>query len=504
METRQQAQPALAVRELTVRIVGKAPLVNGVSFSVSPGECVAIVGRSGAGKSVLAQTLLGMKQDDGWEVRAEQFSLAGADVLPLSARQRRRLRGEKIALVLQDALQSLDPLRTIGAEVQEVLRLHGVGRARRRELSLAALGKVGLPQPEQMARRRSGQLSGGMRQRALIAAALVSDPEVIVADEPTTALDSVVASHVIDLLGEIRDQGKALIFISHDLSAVSKIADRIAVMDNGQIVEVGTTEQIFSHPKHPVTTALLAATRRPCAPPAAPIADAEPAISTTDVNRAFAVPGGNVQALSNASLDVFPGQATGIVGSSGSGKTTLARILVRADRPDSGTLRLSRPDLRIRLIPQDPLATFDPRWKVGQILSASLRGGAGGIAELLAAVDLPPAVVDRNPITLSGGERQRVAIARALAAAPDVLVCDEPVSALDSVTQAEILELFSSLQRDRQLTILFISHDLSAVRGLCQRIAVMSQGRIVEQGDIKSVLSNPQQADTRALVRAEF
>ncbi|QIK62772.1 ABC transporter ATP-binding protein [Leucobacter viscericola] len=481
----------LEVRGLSVQH-GGSQILGGISFAVEPGECLAIVGESGAGKSVLTRTLLGLTQaDPQWRVQAEHLLVAGHNMREATQRDWRALRGSEVGLILQDALQSLDPLRTIEAEVGEALeirdrRAFGQGRGLRRARVLETLKRAGLTRAAQHLRQRSGELSGGMRQRALIASALVGDPGLLIADEPTTALDPTTAARVLDLFAEIRASGTALLLISHDLQSVAQVADRVAVLDRGKIVEVGDRLQILSEPQHPVTQQLLAAAPSGPKPDPAP-APGEPLITVSGGTRKFALGKGQTLALDDVSFGLRRGEAVGVLGESGAGKTTLARVLVGAERLDAGTVE--RAAARVRLIPQDPLATFDPRWRVERIIAASNRLPGTSVAELLTMVDLDPALARRRPTTLSGGQRQRVAIARALAADPDVLVCDEPVSALDVSTQAGVLDLLRRLQSERGLTIVFVSHDLAALRTVSDRVLVMRDGRIVEQGPTEEVFA---------------
>ncbi|WP_449281278.1 ABC transporter ATP-binding protein [Leucobacter sp.] len=511
----------LEVAGLTVSLASARPgrgegdagaVLEGVSLRVEAGECLAIVGESGAGKSVLARTLLGLTQaDHGWRVRADRFEVADRDARRLSQRQWRGLRGRTVSLVLQDALQSLDPLRTIEAEVGEALAIRGVRGHRRREAVIAALAAAGLPDAARRLRQRSTELSGGMRQRALIASALVDAPRLLVADEPTTALDPTTAARVLRLFDEVKHQGTGLVLISHDLASVARIADRIAVLDRGRIVESGTAEEVLERPRHPAARVLVDAIPRG-AKPAAPrgSADGPELLSLRGAARRFPSPEGGTTGVQGVDLVLRRGEAVGVVGESGAGKSTLARLLVGAEQPDAGTVELADPGRRIRLIPQDPLATFDPRWRVERIIGASIKGAAGAAstpaaaaltpAALLEQVGLGPELLRRHPATLSGGQRQRVAIARALAAEPDVLVCDEPVSALDVSTQAGILALLRELQYRRGVAIVFVSHDLAAVRTVCDRVLIMRDGRIVEEGGTEEVLTAPRDPFTRELV----
>lgn len=529
------AAPRIAaadVRGLSVRLPGSGEVLRGVDLAVGAGECVAIVGESGAGKSILARTMLGLTHEmRGARVDAERLEIAGTDMRRASRRSRRAMRGRNVSLVLQDALQSLDPLRTIEAETAEILAVRGMARRDRRRAVVEALTDAGLGDADALLRRRPGELSGGMRQRALIASAIVGDAELLIADEPTTALDATTAVRVLDLLGRLRDEGTAIVLISHDLRAVARVADRIAVLDDGRVVEEAPAARLLAAPMHPTTRALLDAVPsgpKPAAGPRprenartaavseatrragrssagaagssgrSPAPLAETRVSATSVSRRY----DGVAAVHGASLEVRSGEVLGIVGESGSGKSTLARLLIGAEKPDAGEIRLSDPPPRIRFVPQDPLGSFDPRHAVERILRLSRRDGAPDAPALLSRVGLGPELLGRRPATLSGGQRQRVAIARALAGRPDILVCDEPVSALDVTTQAGILDLLLGLQRDDGLGMAFISHDLAVVRRVSDRVAVMRAGEIVEQGDTERVYAAPEHPFTAELIAA--
>ncbi|WP_052129166.1 dipeptide ABC transporter ATP-binding protein [Clavibacter michiganensis] len=533
---------ALRVEDLRVSFAG-VPVVHGVSLRIAPGECLALVGTSGSGKSVTARSLLGLA-GSGADVRADVLEVAGRDLRAAGPREWRRVRGSGVGLVLQDALSSLDPLRPIGREIGDALRLHGMRDARARQARvLELLERVGMPDPAIRVRQRSGELSGGLRQRALLAAALALDPPLLVADEPTTALDATVQARIIDLLADLRTRGQATLLVSHDLAVVARLADRVAVMHDGRIVEEGPVADVLRAPAHrrtralvaavptgvprgvPLSAARLEAARTPVerTVPSPPSADHAIVLRATGLRRAFAGPGGSLRtAVDDVSLEVRRGRTLGLVGGSGSGKTTVARLLLALEEPDAGDVTLDgepwsgiperarrsrRP--RVGAVYQDPLASFDPRWTVDRILRDALAVAGRSDAEafdsaatLLAQVGLDPALLTRRPARLSGGQRQRVAIARALAARPDVLICDEPVSALDIAIQAQVLDLLDELQRRLGLGLLLISHDLGVVGHMSDEVAVMADGRIVERGSAADVLARPAHPVTRALLAA--
>ncbi|MFP5291022.1 MAG: dipeptide ABC transporter ATP-binding protein [Actinomycetes bacterium] len=548
--------PRLVVENLRVSFRtphGERPVVRGLSFSLGAGECVAIVGESGSGKSVSARSLVGLTGRGG-VVRVDRLEILGADARALRARGWRRLRGRHVGFVLQDALTSLDPLRAVGRELDEALRLHGrAPRAERRRRAVELLHRVGVPRPEERARLRPDELSGGLRQRALIATAIAHDPEIVIADEPTTALDATVQAHVLAELDAMRSRGTAVILISHDLSVVARLADRIVVMRGGEVVESGPAARLLGSPEHPYTRRLVAAvpgletrgralgpdgTEAPCAPspaaaPADPAADRRVVLEARGLVKSFAVRGAARgaagapaasprRAVDDVSFALRAGETLGIVGESGSGKSTTARLALGLAEPDEGEVTVlgapwsrvpeaRRRPLRPRLavVAQDPLSTFDPRWTVGRILADALprairRDSAAreaAVHRLLADVGLPAAdVLARFPLTLSGGQRQRVAIARALASEPAVIVLDEAVSALDVTIQAQILDLLGALQRERGLAYLFISHDLGVIGHVSDRVLVMQHGQVVEQGPTERVLRAPEHPYTQELV----
>ncbi|MEU5401321.1 ABC transporter ATP-binding protein [Streptomyces sp. NPDC005963] len=521
--------PLIEVSGLDVRF-GSGPrqvhAVRGASLALAPGRCLALVGESGSGKSALARSLLGLTGPTA-VVTAERLELFGRDARGFRDRQWRSVRGRRIGLVAQDALVALDPLRPIGKEIAEPLLTHRVvPRAAVADRVVELLERVGVPEPRERAASHVHQLSGGLRQRALIASALAAGPGVLIADEPTTALDASVQARILALLGELKEAGTALLLISHDFAVVEALADEVTVMKDGRMVESGATAQVLDHPRHPYTKALLASVpgngarvRTPAATPA----DVAPLLEVRSVDKVFPGPRGTRRtAVADVSLDLRPGEALGLVGESGSGKSTLARMILGLTPPDSGDIRLaSAPwssvrerDRRarrhdIQLVPQDALSAFDPRWDVARIIAEGMAPAGLGHArqhartvELLQRVGLGPEHLERRPLALSGGQRQRVAIARALAPRPKLLVCDEPVSALDVSVQAQVLGLLRELQESLGLALLFISHDLAVVREVCARVLVMKDGQVVEEGPVEDVFATPSHPYTRTLLEA--
>ncbi|MFF1876978.1 dipeptide ABC transporter ATP-binding protein [Leifsonia sp. NPDC058230] len=511
-------------------------VVSGVSFDLLPGECVAIVGESGSGKSVTARSLVGLAGTNAI-VHADALEIHHEDVRTFTPRQWRRIRGRDIGFVLQDALVSLDPLRPVGAEIAEALRLHKWGdRAARAQRVLHLLTRVGVPLPELRAKQRPDQLSGGLRQRALIASAIALDPDIVIADEPTTALDVTVQAQVLAQLEEMKRRGASIILISHDLSVVAQLADQILVMRGGVVLEQGTAAEVLGSPRHEYTKALIAAvpseaTRGKALSPgtieaatdAQPPAEvAAPVLEATGLVKRFHTRDGSVtRAVDGVSFTLSAGETLGIVGESGSGKSTTARLALGLESLDGGEVRLLgqawsvlperrrrtlRP--RISVVYQDPLSSFDPRWNVERILVDALRGerftSAAArrerVLELLDLVGLTPEVLNRFPLRLSGGQRQRVAIARALAPRPSVIVLDEAVSALDVTIQAQILDLLVALQRETGVSYLFISHDLGVISHLSDRVLVMKDGVVVEEGRPDDIFRHPAHPYTRDLI----
>ena len=529
-------QPLIDVQDLQVRFGSHAaPTLKGVSFQLHRGECLALVGESGSGKSVTSRTLAGLT-GAGAQVQASRLAFAGQDLRQFDERTWRKVRGAQIGFVMQDALGSLDPLRPVGKEIAEPLHLHtDLDRAQREARVIELLRAVGVPEPELRARQFPYQLSGGLRQRALIASAIACNPRLLIADEPTTALDTTVQAQVLALLESLRGESTAMLIVSHDLAVVSRLANRVAVMHNGIIVEQGSVDEVLHDPQHPYTQYLLragravhfrrtqGAARTPLAIVPTQAEHTPPLLQVNALSKAFKGPDGTLRTVVNqVSLQLRRGKTLGIVGESGSGKTTLTRMILGLETPDSGDIQIKgqpwlslsaveKRQLRrsIQVVFQDPLSSFDPRYNVRRVLSEALEVAghkrsewAARAEELLALVHLDAALLERRPIELSGGQRQRIAIARALAAQPQILVCDEPVSALDVSVQAQILELLDDLKQRLGLACLFISHDLGVINHVSDDVLVMKDGVAVESGRVRDVFDHPQHPYTQALLEA--
>jgi peptide/nickel transport system ATP-binding protein len=520
-------------------------VIHDLTLSVRPGECLALVGESGSGKSVTARTLVGLT-GPGAHVRSRAQRFNGQDASAWGEGQWSRVRGREAGFILQDALSSLDSLRTVGDEVGEVLRLHGdLDRAARRARVVDLLASVGVPDPEVRAGQYPHQLSGGLRQRALIASAIAADPGFLIADEPTTALDATIAAQVLRLLGGLKGGSTAMLVVSHDLAVVADLADRVAVMRDGEIVEEGTVEAVLQDPRHPYTQGLLAAIpsrssrgRRltvrdraesdlaasgPSRDPSRELTNPPAALAVEGLTKTFAGPDGSRRtAVDDVSFTLAKGTTLGIVGESGSGKSTVARIALGVEAADTGTVQVrgrtwaehrGARDLAARrsvqMIYQDPLQSFDPRKTVRQVIGQAVAAAgtprtarAARVLELLDLVGLPADRARSRPLELSGGQRQRVAIARALAAEPEVIICDEPVSALDITVQARILDLLTDLQERFGLSYLFISHDLGVIQHVSREVLVLKDGVVLEHGSVADVFDHPGHEYTRQLINA--
>jgi len=528
------AAPLLSVENLAVGFTqgGRTTrAVDGVSFSLPRGGTLALVGESGSGKSVTAMAIARLLESSGAEVLGGRILFAGQDLLRASEPAMRRIRGKAITMVFQEPMTSLNPLHPIEKQLGEILELHGLsGGTRLRPRVIELLTEVGIPDPASRLGAFPHQLSGGQRQRVMIAMALANRPDLLIADEPTTALDVTVQAQILRLLKELQQKlGMAMLFITHDLGIVRRIADDVAVMQKGRVVEAGKVETIFRAPQHPYTRMLLAAEPKGAPPPADP--SAKSILEAGDLKVWFPIKRGflrrtvgHVKAVDGISLQVREGQTVGVVGESGSGKTTLGLAilrLIRSEGPvsylgrridglDSTALRPLRRDMQV--VFQDPYGSLSPRLSVAEIVEEGLTvqrrlpyaERREIVARALADTGLDPATMDRYPHEFSGGQRQRIAIARAMVLDPKFVVLDEPTSALDMSVQAQIVDLLRDLQARRGLAYLFISHDLKVVRALATEIIVMRAGRVVESGPAADVFAAPKTDYTRALFAAAF
>ncbi|MGO1948103.1 MAG: dipeptide ABC transporter ATP-binding protein [Mycobacteriaceae bacterium] len=531
------------------------PVVKDISFTLDRGRCIALVGESGSGKSVTARSLVGLT-GEGAVVNADALEFEGAELQGRPDSWWQDIRGSRIGFVLQDALVSLDPLRPVGKEISEAFTLHagtrGVDvpeRSARDDAVTNLLAEVGVPEPEIRARQRPDELSGGLRQRALIASAIALNPSLVIADEPTTALDVTVQAQVLDVLETMISAGTSVILISHDLAVVARLADEVLVMNGGRVVESGPTEELLRAPQHPYTRQLInavpsertkggrlttpARSHRSASslfPPHEANPDSVhsetsgPVLDVQNVSKSYRGPDRQYRrVVKDISFHLNRGETVGIVGESGSGKSTLARIALALVKPDSGHAYFngerwsdaSEPRQRairrkISVVFQDPLSSFDPRWKVSRILTDAIHLGDPRYAskprdravELLEIVGLSSDHLDVWPLHLSGGQRQRVAIARALATDPEIIVLDEAVSALDVSIQAQILDLLSDLQDQLNVSYLFISHDLGVIHHMSDRVLVIQDGNLVEHGPADTVFNAPQHPYTQQLLES--
>ncbi|MGF1552329.1 MAG: ABC transporter ATP-binding protein [Paracoccaceae bacterium] len=521
----------LAVRDLTVALppgADRAHAVEGVSFELAAGEILCVVGESGSGKSVSANAIMGLLPE-GLEVVSGRIDFDGRDLLSLSEAQMMALRGRRVSMVFQEPMSALNPLMRVGAQIAEAFEAHGALAPReRRARALALLDEVGIPEPETAIRAHPHQLSGGQRQRVTIAMALALEPQILIADEPTTALDVTTQAQILALIEALRRRrGMGVLFVTHDFGVVADIADRVVVMRAGRIVEAGRAEEVLRRPRHPYTRALIDAIPRAAARAATGRTGA-PILAVERLSKTFTSGGGLgrarrvVHAVRDASFELIAGETVGIVGESGSGKSTLGRCVVRLTDPTAGRVLLGGTDIaalrgralrdarrRVQMIFQDPFSSLNPRARVGRILTegpvahGTPRPQARARArEILEMVGLDPGAMDRFPHEFSGGQRQRVGIARALMLDPEVIVADEAVSALDVQVQAQVLALLADLKSRLGLSMLFVTHDLRVAAAICDRILVMQRGRIVEAGPAARVLSRPETDYARSLLDA--
>src|SRR6186713_1007290 len=526
-------EPLLAVKDLSIAFAaGRQVLaVDRISFSIKKGETLALVGESGSGKSATALSIMKLLPYPAASHPSGQVMFKGQDLLGLSERDIREIRGADITIIFQEPMTSLNPLHTIEQQIGEILLLHrGLTGKPARARILELLNQVGIPNPETRLKSYPHQMSGGQRQRVMIAMALANEPDLLIADEPTTALDVTIQAQVLELLFDLRERlGMAMLLITHDLGVVRKMADRVCVMNDGEVVEAGAADDVFERPTHDYTKKLLGAV--PKGRPLPAPGQHSTLVATEDlkvwypIKRWFGAPKDFVKAVDGVSIAVPRGHTLGVVGESGSGKTTLGLALLRiarsegaiafdGERIDTRNTKAMRPRRRrMQIVFQDPFASLSPKMSVRQIVGEGLPihrpelsrdERSDEVARILDEVGLGPAVLDRYPHEFSGGQRQRIAIARAMIVKPDLVVLDEPTSALDMSVQGQIIELLRELQERHGLTYVFISHDLKVVRALAHELLVLKGGRVVEQGPADKLFDAPQCEYTRELISASL
>ncbi|MGO7447362.1 ABC transporter ATP-binding protein [Rhizobium ruizarguesonis] len=513
---------------------GMVEAVKDVSFQLYRGETIAIVGESGSGKSVTARTVMGLLSKRAVVSEKSTVAYDGSNILKFSERARRKLRGDRISMIFQEPMSSLNPIYTIGSQIVEAIRVHRrISKRDAQKRALELLEHVQIPDPAARLMQYPHQLSGGQRQRVMIAMALANDPDVLIADEPTTALDVTVQAQILNLIRNLQKElGMAVILITHDLTVVRQFSDYVYVMQLGEVREHNTTETLFANPQDAYTRHLLASEPRGQANPLPEGSDV--ILDAKGVRVSFMMRHGTflrpamreLVAVDSLDLTLRRHETLGLVGESGSGKTTFGQAILRLNTPDSGEIHfdhqpihgLSRAEMRplrarMQVVFQDPFSSLNPRMTIGQIIEEGLvvnrLGATKGerqdrVREALVAAGMPGNILSRFPHEFSGGQRQRIAIARAIALEPEFILLDEPTSALDLSVQAQIIELLRKLQDERGLSYLFISHDLKVVRALCHRVIVMQHGKIVEEGPVNEVLTHPKTAYTERLVKAAF
>ena len=506
--------------------------VENLSIDLSAGETLCIVGESGSGKSLTARALMGLLPAPHVQVTKGSITFCSEELTQASEQRMRQIRGSEISMIFQEPMTALNPVMTIGGQIDEVFRFHAnMSKIDRRKRAIELLKDVHLPDPKQIVAAYPHELSGGQRQRAMIAMALALEPKILIADEPTTALDVTTQAQILKLINEMQDVHESgVLFITHDFGVVADIADRVVVMQYGHVVETGTVKKVLNAPEHSYTQALIASV--PSLIPRAPRPRSQQSVlSAQNVQKSFGggksffgfgKPNRHVRAVEDVTLDLRRGETLGVVGESGSGKSTLARCIIRLLESDSGNILLDGQDIsalgrsnmrpyrkKIQMVFQDPFASLNPRIKVGQIISQGpiIQGEAKESAEarsreLLEIVGLDERAFNRYPHEFSGGQRQRIGIARALALSPEILVADEPVSALDVSIQAQILQLLDEIREKMKLSMLFITHDLRVAAQVCDRLAVMRFGEIVETGATAEVFQSPQHSYTQELLAA--
>ncbi len=525
------AQDLLDIQELQVALprgADRALAVDGVSIQVARDEILCLVGESGSGKSLTARAIMGLLPQPHVRATGGRILFEGDDLLQAPPGRMRDLRGKDIAMIFQEPMTALNPLLTIGDQIDEVVEVHtDLSRSARRKRVVEMLADVHLPDPDSIYDAYPHQLSGGQRQRAMIAMALILEPKILIADEPTTALDVTTQAQILRLIKELQaDHHTGVLFITHDFGVVAEIADRVAVMQYGKLVESGTADQVLNSPRADYTKALVAAVPTLVPQATADRSGAPKVLETVELSKTFSTGGGlfggggrEVRAVQKVSLTLRRNETLGVVGESGSGKSTVARLIIRLIEADAGQVLLDGRDLlevpkrelrpyrkRIQMVFQDPYASLNPRYKVGRLIAEGpiTHGVPADQArararELLDLVGLDPKVADRFPHEFSGGQRQRIGIARALALDPEILIADEPVSALDVSVQAQVLRLLADIRERLNLSMLFITHDLCVAAQICDSIAVMHRGEVVEYGATREIFAAPRHPYTREL-----
>lgn len=513
----------LEVRNLSVEFhtaAGTVHAVKNVSFHLERGETLAILGESGSGKSVSSSAIMDLIDMPPGRITSGEIWFDGQDLLKLPSSARREINGRRIAMIFQDPLSHLNPVYTVGWQIEEALTAHGADKAQARSEALRLVGRVGIPHPEASLKKYPHEFSGGQRQRLMIAMALALRPDLLIADEPTTALDVTVQAEVLALLKELQlETGMGVLIITHDLGVVAEIADRVVVMNGGEVVETGVTREVYHNPTHPYTRKLIAAApgkgaMHPEQPPV------EPVLSVRQARKVY----GLFAAVEEVSFDLMPGETLAIVGESGSGKSTVAKLLLRLEEPTAGQALWMGRDLftmspaelfklrrDLQMVFQDPTQSLNPRMTVWQLITEAWvihpdilpqDKWKARVAELLAQVGLKPEMANRCPHQFSGGQRQRIAIARALALEPKLIICDEAVSALDVSVQSQVIALLDDLRKRLGISFIFIAHDLPVVRDFADQVMVMQRGRVVELGPVAQIFDAPRQAYTQRLLAA--
>ncbi|MBN8981000.1 MAG: ABC transporter ATP-binding protein [Rhizobiales bacterium] len=523
--------PLLSLENLCVALrpgSDRTHAIQDISLKVGSNELLCVVGESGSGKSILAHAIMGLLPSTVGEKHGQIF-FDGREIGGLAEEEARRLRGTEIAMIFQEPMTALNPLMRVGDQIDEVLRYHTAIQPKdRRVAAEQALKDVGLPDIKRIIRSYPFQLSGGQRQRVMIAMSLVLEPKLLLADEPTTALDVTTQGKILQLIRELQQKKHmSVVFITHDFGVVEEIADRVVVMQQGRLVEEGNTQSVLRNPQHAYTKKLVAAVPKYTRRQTRSVAEHKPVLAASDVGKNFYLPTGflstrEIAAVKDVSIDLFPGECLGIVGESGSGKSTFGRLLMRLIDPDQGTIRLGGTDIgylkgdalrnarrRIQMVFQDPYSSLNPRRRIGdQIMSGLLSSGVpkakaqAKAEELLNLVGLETSSIYRYPHQFSGGQRQRIAIARALALQPEIVIADEPVSALDVTVQDQVLQLFEKIRDELGVSLVFITHDLRVAARMSDRVAVMSHGSIVEIQPTNGLFDNPREEYTKKLISA--